>query len=442
MVPCAEINKNCNIYPVVGITATPVISLLNNTIYVVVRTKDNGAGDVIKYTEKLHALDLGTGQEKANSPATVCSAEKGKGCTFPGQTSALLPQYSYSRAGLVFITPTSLPNGVVMLPLGSFLLAYDGASLAMLASWTTNSGGIWGAGGGLVAGPQGNLYAVTGDGPYTASSGGTAYGDSVVKLNFALKKDKASYSFTVQDSFTPEDQDCRRINDQDLASGGLMLLPPQPGAAPDILIAAGKGFDEGIYCDPGGAAVYRVSRTAMGKLGGELQTLQGPAGGYWSQPAFWQGARGGYVYLSGIVTSDSSIQTYIGDSMRAYSIGSDGSLSTASTSATTNTFLVGSSPAVSSNGTQEGIVWTIERPDHLFTKPGALAAVLHAYDATNLAIELYNSNQNRSRDVAGASVKFQVPTVANGNVYVGTQTELDVYGLCPCPEDDNRRHSH
>jgi hypothetical protein len=92
-------------------------------------------------------------------------------------------------------------------------------------------------------------------------------------------------------------------------------------------------------------------------------------------------------------------------------------------------FEVGVTPSISANGTTNGIVWAIERQDRLGLASGTKPAVLHAYDATNIANELYNSGQAGTRDQAAPGTKYVVPTVANGRVYVGTQTEVDVYGL-------------
>ena len=93
---------------------------------------------------------------------------------------------------------------------------------------------------------------------------------------------------------------------------------------------------------------------------------------------------------------------------------------------------LGAAPAVSSNGSENGIVWVLATKlwNESFTdKP----AVLHAYEAANLAHELYNSEQRSERDRAGMTVRFAVPTVADGRVFVGTRGRLDVYGLLGTP---------
>ncbi len=73
------------------------------------------------------------------------------------------------------------------------------------------------------------------------------------------------------------------------------------------------------------------------------------------------------------------------------------------------------------------MVWTIgARTWEVF--PERLA-VLHAYDANDISRELYNSEENSDRDRAGISVRFTIPSVVNGRVYVGARNEVDVYGL-------------
>jgi hypothetical protein len=108
-------------------------------------------------------------------------------------------------------------------------------------------------------------------------------------------------------------------------------------------------------------------------------------------------------------------------------------LSARATALTPETFTFpGVTPSISSNkdvpGT--GIVWVISPascggPGCAPSGPG----VLRAYNATNISDELYNSEQNFTRDRLDSYVKFSVPTIANGRVFVGTQTSLNIYGL-------------
>ncbi len=162
---------------------------------------------------------------------------------------------------------------------------------------------------------------------------------------------------------------------------------------------------------------------------GQIQSVNGAPEGYYSSPADWKGPTAQYVYYSGWVNEASGK----GDNMRAFTL-KNGVLRTAPASKTPTVFMLGSTPVVTANGDTSGIVWSLERQESLDVMPGNMPAVLHAYDATHLATELYNSSMAGTRDTAGPSVKFQLPTVVNGKAYVAIQAELDVYGLCPCPQ--------
>ena len=196
------------------------------------------------------------------------------------------------------------------------------------------------------------------------------------------------------------------------------------------MIVSGKGgkpcdlFGE-VYASP----IYVVNRKKMGHFHDQhdsiVQTVAGATAGYWSAPAYWKGRTATYIYYAGVLED---VVKGVGDNLRMYTL-ADGMLSTSSVAQSPNIFPVGGTPSVSANGTNNGIVWAVERQDNFREKPGNRPAVLHAYDATNVATELYNSSQAGRRDQAGPATKYQVPTIANGRVYVGTQTELDVYGL-------------
>jgi Abnormal spindle-like microcephaly-assoc'd, ASPM-SPD-2-Hydin len=419
-VNCNTAGTSCNVYPVDGITATPVIDLTSNTIYVVAHTFESGT-----YYVRLHALDITTGTEKFGGPVALTATVDGTGVGSKGGKITMSPQSNIARPGLLLL------NGILYVAPGgyphAYLLTYDAQTLtqlnAMSATPNGTLGGIWQSGAGLAADSAGYVYAATGDGTFDASTGGTDYGDTVMKLNSSLQ---------VVDYFTPMDQACRFPNDMDLASGGPMLLPTQSGAVADELLISGKG---GSPCDASGfAPIYLVNRDSMGgydpNVDHIVQEINGSSIGYWSSPAYWKSATSAYVYYAG-VTSDHGT----GDNLKMYSL-TNGQLSTAPLKQSTNILVNGGTPSISSNGTSAGIAWVVSRQDYLDTRPGVLPAVLYAYDATDVSKMLYNSGQSAQfgkRDQAGCGNKFAVPTIANGKVYVGTESELDVYGLLNQP---------
>jgi hypothetical protein len=311
-----------------------------------------------------------------------------------------------------------------------WVLAFDPTSLKLLAAFYTDDekshvagkfpgipgeghAGIWGAGGAVVADTSGNIYAVTGDGYW---DGTINWGDSLVKLVLTLNSGTGTYSLVPADYFTTSDQACRYAHGLDYGSAGPLLLPPQTGTVTNMIFTTGKQVST---CETTFAG-YVLNRDNLGHTGGQISQMTLPNGGGEQSPAYWSTGTKQYVYNGGD-----------GDSLRAFTVSSAG-VSTSGVLASSIVFSNGTSPAVSANGTTNGIVWAqdyIDDPDHL---PSFTPAVLRAFDATTLT-ELYDSTQAASaRDVAGPPVKFQVPMVANGKVYLGTSTELDVYGLCPC----------
>jgi hypothetical protein len=428
-VPCKDIGS-CHVYPIVGITGTPVIDPSSKTLYVIARTKEVQGNNVV-YVQRLHALDIATHGEKFGGPVEITAMVNG---------ISFDPLHAGQRPGLLLLPDSQGGNNVVYIAwagythegppiLPGWLMAYDAQTLKQLAVFDTTpngiDGGIWGAGGGIASDSQGNIYAATADGTFDANTGGSDYGDSLLKL----KLNRGVLS--VIDYFTPMDQACRLQADLDLGSGGPMVLPHDGRAkVPDEVILSGKG---GAPCDLFGSThaspIYVVNRKTMGHFHDQhdnvVQTVAGATAGYWSAPAYWKGQTATYVYYAGVLEDAGK---GVGDYLRMYTL-SDGKLSTMSVAQSPNIFPVGSTPSVSANGATSGIAWAIERQDGLEKKSGNRPAVLHAYDATNVAIELYNSNQAGTRDKAGPATKYEVPTIANGKVYVGTQTELDVYGL-------------
>jgi hypothetical protein len=417
---CISAGIVCNVYPLTGITSTPVIDSTSNTIYVLVRTQESGAS-----VQRLHALDITTGAEKFGGPVEIAAIVNGTGtgtsrgkimfdALHDNQRTALL-----EANGNIYIGWAGQAHGWIM--------AYNAQTLAQVAVVNTTPngtlGGVWQAGNGPAVDSEGNIYLATGDGTFDLNTGGVDFGDSLVKMDANLN---------VLDYFTPMDQACRLLpNDLDLGSGGPMILPPQAGTYADEIIQSGKG---GSPCDLFGSTyavpIYLVNRDNMGKYDPsqdqDIETIEGTVHGYWSSPTYWQSPTTQYIYYSGMTT-----ETGNGDYLKQYSI-TNGLVSSAPVEQTTNLFPVGSTPSISANGTSNGVLWTVQRKDILSASPGIHPGVLYAYNATDVATELYNSAQEKNlRDQPGCANKFVTPTIANGKVYVGTQNELDVYGILP-----------
>jgi hypothetical protein len=263
-------------------------------------------------------------------------------------------------------------------------------------------GGIWG---GAAADANGNVYVITSNGTFDADAslgGGNNYGDTFLKFTGA--------SIPVSDYFTPFNQAALAAANADLGSGGALLLPDQPvvPGPPHLMVGAGK---QGI--------VYLVNRDNMGKFqaGSDSQIVQwfpGGACGTGSCAIF-----GTPAYFNNTVYT-----VAVQDGLKAYSLVA-GKLSLPPVQSP-NTFpFPGATPVISASGSNNGIVWALE------TNGSGAPAVLHAYPAAGVSTELYNSNQNPGRDSPGPAVKFTVPTVANGKVYVGAQGQLSVFGILP-----------
>ena|SRR5579863_4473924 len=420
---CIADDTSCNVYPITGITSTPVIDPSSSTIYLVVRTLESG-----KAVQRLHALDIATGAEKFGGPVAIAASVPGTGTGTTQGKIIFDPLHDMQRAGLLLL------NGEVYIGWAGvqhgWVMAYNGHTLAQVAAMCTTPngslGGVWQADNGLAADSLGNIYFATGDGTFDANTGGTDYGDTVLKMNSDLN---------VLDYFTPMDQACRLIpNDLDLGSGGPLVLPTQAGTNADEVLQSGKG---GYPCDLFGSTyavpIYLLNRENMGKYNPsgdeDIETIQGTAHGYWSGPAYWQGEKAQYIYYSGMTSETGS-----GDYLKQYSI-TDGVVSSAPVELTKNLFPIGSTPSISSDGTTNGIVWAVERKDLISTRPGTQPAALYAYNATNVSTTLYSSETAAQlRDQPGCGNKFVTPTIAQGKVYVGTQNELDVYGVLPNPQ--------
>jgi hypothetical protein len=388
-----------DLVPEIGITSTPVIDPSTGTLYVVVKTK-NSLG---KFFHKLHALNVATGAEKFSGPRVIAASVRGAGDGSVNGVVKFDPFRQHQRVGLL------LQNGNVYVssashcdigPYHGWVISYNAATLKKNGTWNSTPngglGGVWQGGPGVAADTNSNVYLATGNGTFDVDQSGQDYGDSIVKLG-----PPAANHIKPLDFFTPFNQNDLNSADADLGSGGLVLLPNQNGPHAHLLVQAGK---EGT--------IYLVDRDNMGHFNPDnnnqiVQSLPNAVGGIWGAPAWWNNN----LYFGGIF-----------DNLTQFTFNpASGLLSTGPTTHSATFYgYPGPTPSVSANGTANGIVWAIQTDTS--------SAILHAYDATNLSRELYNSTQ-KATDDAGGPVKFSVPTIANGKVYVPAVQQISVYGL-------------
>ena len=402
----ASDNRGCGqVSPIIGITSTPVIDLsagAHGEIFLVAMSLDNGGN----YHQRLHALDLTTGAEISGSPTTIQA-------TFPktSGTTTFDPKQYKERAALLLL------NGVIYTtwashcdagPYTGWIMGYNETTLQQTSVLDVipngSDGAIWMAGDGPAADSSGNIYFLDGNGTFddTLNSNGFPehgdYGNAFIKLS------TSGNSLSVADYFTMSNTDAESDADQDLGSGGEMLLPDVQDTQQNTWhLAVGAGKDGHIYV---------VNRDLMGKFNTsndsaihqEIDT-NGLSGGVWSMPAYFNNV----VYYGAV-----------SDHLRAFSIANAKLTTPASSLSATSFGYPGTTPSISANGTSAGIVWAVENNG---------SGVLHAYDATNLATELYNSNQAANSRDHFADNKFITPMIANGKVYVGTPNSVAVFGL-------------
>jgi hypothetical protein len=410
--------------PEFGVVGTPVIDPAGGILYVVsMSTNSTGTS----FYHRLHAIDITSGSEKPGSPVVITASYPNSG----GTSVAFVSQQELQRTGLALI------NGSVYVAWASFedkdpwygwIMAYRYSGAALTQSSVLNvapnnsRAGIWMSGGAPAADSSGGIYVTTGNGTsdQTASSGPTNdYGDSVLKLSSGL---------TVSDWFMPSAEVTLGANDMDFGAGGAaVVLSPAAGPFPHLVLTGGKD-----------GTLYVLNADHLGGLG-DANAVQyfmispgGYTGGIFATPAFWNNTA--FVAPSGqpmlAFAFDASTDKF--------------NPTTPTSQSPTKYGFPGATPAVSASGSSNnGIVWGIDNTNYcVYLSPGCGPAVLRAYDATNLTKELWNSAAAPA-DAAGNAVKFTVPTVANGKVYVGTRGnnsggvygsttisgELDVYGL-------------
>jgi hypothetical protein len=417
--------------PETGVTGTPVIDPATDTLYVVSASM-NGGGT--SFFQRLHAINVATGAERPGSPVTIAATvpgTSGGGATVPFDSRTENQRAGLALAnGSIYIAWGSHEDGM---PYAGWLIgySYNGSTLTQTATFNSapdaGKGGIWMSGAAPAIDAQGRLYVLTGNGDFDAASGGTPdddYGDSLLQLSPALQ---------VAQYFTPSNQSADNVYNNDFGAGGAAVLADLPGSSPITHLALAGGKDGNLYVlnrdaiggYGDGNAYQEINLGPEGSLSVDNPGVIFSVGAYWNYTYYVAGA---------------------GEAMKAYRLDpTTAKLTLAQTaSAPSGGFAFpGSTPSVSARGNSNGVVWVLDNSQFCTdSSPGCGPAVLHAYDATNIAKELWNS-ANASADAAGNAVKFAVPTIANGKVYVGTRGnntggaygstsisgELDVYGL-------------
>lgn len=400
--------RSCSqITPTIGATATPVIDRAsgpNGTIYITAMSKKGTT-----YFQRLHALDITTGAEQFGGPVNVVAKYPGTGDNSQGGFVIFDPKQYAERAGLLLLNHviyTAWTSHCDIRPYTGWIVAYDETTLARTAVLNVtpngNEGAIWQTGDGLAS--DGNAaYFLDGNGSFDTALDSRGfpsmgdYGNGFLKI--ALRGNRLG----VLDYFNMFNTVSESNRDQDLGSGGALVLPPMKDSQGTTrLLAVGAGKDANIYI---------VDRTNMGKFSPTTNNIyqeidNALPGGAWSMGAYFNGS----LYFGAV-----------GQKLRQFQF-SQAKLSTSPVSTSSGTFTYpGSTPSVSANGKTNGIVWAIEHQN---------TSILHAYDATNLATELYNSNQAAGgRDQFGSASHFGTPMIVNGKVYVGATNGVAVFGL-------------
>jgi hypothetical protein len=400
-------DRGCGqVTPEIGITSTPVIDRTRNAIYLVAVSKTSSGN----YIHRIHALNLTTGAELFGGPTVVTATYPGSGANSSNGNVVFDPAQYNERPGLLQIGGTiyttwgsHCDDG----PYTSWVMSYSADTLQQTSVLDLvpngNEGGIWMAGAAPAADASGNIYFIIGNGDFGTTlnaSGFPANGN----CGNCFAKVSSTVPLTLLDYFTPLNTVSESNSDTDFGSGGPVLLPDvvdSTGTTRHLAVGSGKD-----------ANIYVVDRDNMGKFNASqdnnYQQISGQlAGGVWAKPSYFNGT----VYYGAV-----------GDSIKAFPVTS-ALLATTPASQSSHQFgYPGATPSISANGTSNGIVWVVENGG---------TAVLHAYDATNLATELYNSNQAANGRDNFPGNKFITAIVTNGKVYVGSTGNVTAFGLLP-----------
>jgi len=403
-------NRGCGqVTPEIGITATPVIDPKagpHGTVWVIAMSKDSSGN----YHQRLHALDITTGAELSGSPVSIQATYPGTGDNSSNGNVVFDPKQYKERPGLLLL------NGVVYTgwsshcddsPYTAWIIGYNSSTLQQTSvlDVTPNGhmGSLWMAGAGIAADSSNDLYFLVANGTFDTTLDANGFPNHQDYGNAFMKVSTTNNQLAVADYFTMHDTVSESNGDVDLGSGGALVLPDMTDANNQTRhLAVGAGKDSIIYlCD----------RDSMGKFNSTADniyqevTSNGINGGVWSMPAYFNNM----LYYGAV-----------GDNLKAFAFSAARIVTPPSSASSASFGYPGTTPSISANGSSNGIVWAIQN--------GA-TGVLHAYDATNLAHELYNSNQASNGRDQFSDNKYVTPMIANGKVYVGTPTGVAVFGL-------------
>jgi hypothetical protein len=403
-------DRGCGqVTPEIGITSTPVIDRSagpHGIIYVVAMSKTSSA-----YFQRLHALDVTTGAELLGGPATIQATYPGTGANSSGGQVVFDPKQYEERAGLLLLNGvvyTSWTSHCDINPYTGWILGYSETNLSQTSVLNLvpngSEGSIWQSGGGLAADTQGNIYALVANGTFDTTLDANGFPSSQDFGNAFIKVSTSGNALQVADYFGMSNTVSESGADKDLGSGGAMVLPDLTnGSGSTVHLAVGAGKDGNIYV---------VDRTNMGKFNASsnniYQELAGAVpNGVYGVPAYFNGT----VYFCDV-----------NGTLKSFAV-SNGQLSGTPGKTAASFTYPGVLPSVSANANANGIVWAIENTS---------TAILHAFLASNLTDELYNSNQAANRrDQFGSGNKFITPMIADGKVFAATTNSVAVFGLLP-----------
>jgi hypothetical protein len=402
-------DRGCGqVVPEIGITSTPVIDRTkgsNGAIYIVAMSKDAFGN----YSQRLHALDVTTGSELFGGPTIIQASYPGSGANSSGGKVVFDPKQYEERAGLLLLNGTVYTTWTSHCDLGPYtgwVVGFNASTLiqSSVLNLTPNGsqGAIWMSGAAPAADSAGNIYLLDGNGTFDANLNGNGFPAQGDFGNAFLKLSPSAAQLAVSDYFEMSNQTQENGTDLDLGSGGPLVLPDLTDNSGNVWhLAVGAGKDANIYV---------VDRDSMGKFSASANNIYQQLGG----------ALSGSVFSMPAYFNNTIYYGAVGDRVKSFTI-QNAKLSASPSGETANSFAYpGATPSVSASNMRNGIVWAAENSS---------PAVLHAYSATNLGQELYNSNQAGARDQFGPGNKFITPMIANGKVYVGTTNGVAVFGL-------------